>query len=58
MTLTEYEKEIHQRLCEKGFIEWLETSAKETKALNRLIKKGCATYNSEEEKWTPLGYAP
>lgn len=54
MKLTEFEKEMHQKLCERGIILWSSTSNQEAKALNRLVKKGFAVYDGEHMLWEQL----
>lgn len=63
MKLTEFEKEMHEKLQERGKVWWCHTTNQETRALNRIVKKGYATYNREFKYWQstgaqPLGSAP
>lgn len=51
MKLTKFEEEMYEELCERGKIQWNHTTAQETKALNRLVKKGYATFNGEQMYW-------
>ena len=51
--LTPLEKIMHQQLCEKGEILWRYTKSVETQALNRLIRKGLATYDGKKKAWNP-----
>ncbi len=52
--LTEFEKETHQKLHEYGKLYWYATTTQQTRALNRLIKKGFATYDGEKREWRPV----
>jgi hypothetical protein len=53
--LTEFEKEMHVKLCELGDIKWSETTHTQTRALNRLVNKGFATYEGHPGmKWLPV----
>ena len=52
--LTKLEKDMHIKLCEKGIINWTETSNQQTQALNRLIKKGYVIYDGEKKCWLPV----
>jgi hypothetical protein len=51
--LTEFEKEIHQRLCEHMCVPFDHTTPKDQAALNRLVTKGYATYDGEKYCWRP-----
>ncbi len=51
MKLTPLEAKLHKRLIDETSIERLWASIQETKALNRLVKKGYASYNEKTRRW-------
>ncbi|MCP5008300.1 MAG: hypothetical protein GY941_30855 [Planctomycetes bacterium] len=52
MKLTPLETKMYRRLIDEPSIARLWASIQETKALNRLVKKGYASYNNKTRRWT------
>ena len=49
--LTVFEGEIYEELKQRKFIRWVNTLPVETKALNRLVKKGLAVKSIDDKNY-------